>query len=404
MATRTGALPMPTAVWLILVMALLDMMSMGIIMPVLPILIEDLTGSAESAGLWTGIIGSLWAVTQFFCAPFIGALSDRFGRRPVLLLSAAGLTLSWILMALAPSLTLLVAARVIGGMTSASGAAIFAYVADVMPSEGRTRAFGLAGAAISAGFVIGPAVGGALGEWGARFPFWVAAGFSAATFLYGLLILPESLSPDRRSPFSWRSANPAGSLRLIASQTELARLAGSYFLLSFGHRIYTTVFVLYAAHRYGLGLMELGALLAIVGGLDLLIQGVLTGRLAARFGDRAVMIFGFGYGTIGLACMALAPTAELFAAGLLVNSLWGLSEPTVRSLMSARVSEAEQGQLQGAMHSVMSASAMTGPLFFGWIYGLSLHSLPGLTFAIGAAVMLAAAALSYGKSGRSVSR
>ena len=158
------------ALWLILIVALLDMMAMGIVMPVLPVLIEELTGSIRAAGIWTGVIASLWAAMQFFCAPVIGVLSDRFGRRPVILFSTAGLALSWAMMALAPNLWWLLAGRVIGGLTSATAPAIFAYLADITPPQARARAFGLAGAAISAGFVVGPALGGVLGEWGPRIP------------------------------------------------------------------------------------------------------------------------------------------------------------------------------------------------------------------------------------------
>lgn len=383
----------PGAVWLILLMAFLDMMAMGIVLPVLPMLIKELTGSARSAGLWTGIVASIWAVMQFVCAPVIGALSDRFGRRPVILLSTAGLAASWAIMALAPNMEWLIFGRVIGGITSASGTAIFAYMADITPAESRTRAFGLVGAAVSAGFVVGPALGGALGEWDARLPLWVAAGFSAAAFLYGLLILPESLSPERRSPFSWRAANPAGALKLLRSGVELARLAVANFLLTFAHRLYTSVFVLFAAHVYGLGMAEIGMLLAFTGGLDLLIQGALAGRIARRLGDRRTMVLGLTGGGIGLIFMAFAPTVEIFIAGLLVNSIWGVSEPTMRSLMSGQVSAGEQGQLQGAMHCILSLAGMTGPVFFGWVYGLSMDTLPGLCFAIAGLGVLAAAAL-----------
>lgn len=376
---------------MILVTAVLDMMAMGIVMPVLPVLIEDLTGSVRAAGIWTGVIASLWATMQFLCAPVIGALSDRYGRRPVILVSTAGLALDWVLMALAPSLWWLVLGRIIGGVTSASGTAIFAYMADITPAEGRTRAFGLVGAAISAGFVAGPALGGLLGEFGSRTPFWVAAALSGLAFLYGLFVLPESLRPEHRAPFSWARANPVGVLQLLRSQRELAGLAVSTFLLNFAHRVFTSVFVLYAGHRYGLGTLQVGLLLTVAGGLDLIVQGVLVGPVAARLGDRRTMLLGLGGGALGLLAMALAPTGLLFAAALAPNALWGFAEPTLKSLMSARVGESEQGLLQGANHSIASLAGIAGPVFFGWVYGVSILDLPGLSFGLAAAVLVAAA-------------
>lgn len=390
MTAQTGRSRLPV-ISMILVAAVLDMMAMGIVMPVLPVLIEDLTGSLQAAGIWTGLIASLWATMQFFCAPVIGALSDRYGRRPVILVSTAGLALDWVLMALAPSLWWLVVGRIIGGATSASGTAIFAYMADITPAERRTRAFGLVGAAISAGFVAGPALGGVLGEFGPRAPFWVAAGMSSLAFLYGLFVLPESLRPENRAPFSWARANPVGVLRMLGAKRDLTGLTLSSFLLNFAHRIFTSVFVLYAGHRYGLSTLQVGLLLAVSGGLDLIVQGVLVGPIAARLGDRRTMLLGFGSGSVGLLVMALAPSGLVFAAALAPNALWGLAEPTLKSLMSARVSETEQGQLQGAVHSVASLAGIAGPVFFGWVYGMSLLSLPGLSFGIAAAVLLLAA-------------
>ncbi len=391
---------------MILITALLDLMAMGIVMPVLPGLIAELTGSVAAAGLWTGAIASLWAVAQFFAAPVIGALSDRFGRRPVILISTAGLAIDWVVMALAPSLWWLVAGRIVGGITSASGTAIFAYMADITKPEERTRAFGLVGAAISAGFVAGPALGGVLGEFGPRVPFWVAAGLSALAWLYGLVVLKESLPAERRRPFAWRSANPADALGLFRMGSSLrgpdSSLRGpnlslrglgiGFFLLTFSHRIFASVFVLYAGHRHGLSTLEIGALLAASGVLDLVMQGLVVGPAVKRFGDRAVMIFGLVGGAVSMLAMGFAPSGLLFALAIVPNSLWGLAEPTIKSLMSARVAEDEQGRLQGASQSLASLAGIIGPLFFGWIYAATLADAPWLAFAIGALVLVIAAA------------
>jgi DHA1 family tetracycline resistance protein-like MFS transporter len=371
----------------IFVAALLDIMAMGIVMPVLPVLIQDITGSLKAASIWTGLIGSLWAVMQLLCAPVIGALSDRFGRRPVILISTAGLTFDWVLMALAPSLWWLVVGRIIGGVTTATGSTIFAYATDVSSPEERTRAFGLIGAAMSAGFVAGPALGGVLGEFGLRLPFWVAAGLSLCAFFYGLLVLPESLPPDRRMAFSWRRASPLGAMRLLGADRQLAAFSSAMFLISTAGRITTSVFVLYAAQRFGMGTLEIGMLLTGAGVLDLLMQGVLVGPAVRFWGERKTMLIGLAGRSLGVLALGLAPRGWLYAAALIPNSMWGLAEPALRSLMSGRVSESEQGQLQGANHSVASLAGIVGPIFFGWIYALTSTTTPGLAFGVAAAMV-----------------
>src|ERR1700761_1839366 len=214
------------AVAFIFVTILLDMLALGLIMPILPKLVESFVDNdtARAARIF-GVFGTAWALMQFFFSPILGSLSDRFGRRPVVLLSNFGLGLDYVLMALAPSLTWLFVGRVISGITSASISTGFAYIADVTPPERRAAVFGRMGAAFGAGFVLGPAMGGVLGDIDPRLPFWIAAGLSFANFLYGLAILPESLPPERRSPFRWRSANPVGALRLLGSDRVLAGLS-----------------------------------------------------------------------------------------------------------------------------------------------------------------------------------
>jgi DHA1 family tetracycline resistance protein-like MFS transporter len=241
------------------------------------------------------------------------------------------------------------------------------------------------------GFIAGPALGGVLGEWGPRVPFWVASGLSAIAFLYGWFVLPESLPEDRRMPFAWSRANPVGSLRLLRSHPELSGLAVVSLLLYFAHHVFTAVFVLYAQHRYGFGPFEVGLLLALAGLLEMGVQGVLVGRVVKLLGDRRTMVVGFAFGTVGLWMMGAAPTGWLFIAALLPNSLWALAQPTLLSLMTQHVSEREQGQLQGANNSVASIAGVFSPLFFGWVYSVSTGA-PGLSFYI-AALILGLAAL-----------
>ena len=362
------------AIAFILVTAVLDVVAMGIIIPVLPRLIEDFVGSNADAGWINGVFIALWAAMQFVCSPIIGSLSDKFGRRPVILISCAGLALDYVLMALAPNLWWLAAGRIIAGITSSSFTTVFAYMADITAPEKRARAYGLIGAAFSGGFVLGPVLGGFLGELGPRAPFWFAAVLSGVAFLYGLIVLPESLVPEKRMPFSWKRANPVGALILLKRHAELTGLAVVNFLLYFAHHVFSAVFVLYAALRYGWGPVQVGLLLALVGVLDMIVQGVLTGPVSQRLGERRTMVLGLIGGTIGISLMGWAPTGWAFIAAMLPNALWGLAMPTLQALMTRRVGEDEQGQLQGANNSVAAIAGVLSPLFFGWIY---THSTGG---------------------------
>ena len=384
----------------IFVTAVLDIVAMGIIIPVLPGLIEEFVGSNARAGVINGVFVALWAGMQFVASPIIGSLSDQYGRRPVILISCAGLAADYVLMALAPDLWWLALGRIIAGVTSSSFTTIYAYMADITEPEKRARAYGLIGAAFSGGFVLGPVLGGFLGEFGPRVPFWFAAGLSGVAFLYGLFVLPESLPADRRMKFSWARANPVGALVLLRRHTELSGLAVVNFLLYFAHHVFSAVFVLYAALRYGWGPVEVGALLALVGVLDMIVQGVLVGPVVRRFGDRATMVFGLFGGTAGIAAMGWAPTGLMFILAMLPNALWGLAMPTLQSLMTRRVGEDEQGQLQGANMSVASIAGVASPLFFGWVYSISAGEgapvpHPGLAFFLAAAVLLLAALIGW---------
>ena len=405
------------AIGFIFVTAVLDIVAMGIIIPVLPQLIEGFVGSNARAGVINGVFVALWAGMQFVASPIIGSLSDQYGRRPVILLSCAGLAVDYVLMALAPNLWWLAAGRIIAGVTSSSFTTIYAYMADVTAPENRARAYGLIGAAFSGGFVLGPVIGGFLGEIGPRAPFWAAAAMSGVAFLYGLVILPESLAPAKRMKFSWRRANPVGAMVLLGRHPELTGLAGVTFLLHFAHHVFSAVFVLYAQYRYGWGPREVGMLLAMVGLLDMGMQGLVVGPVTKALGDRKTMLLGLVGGAIGIALMGWAPNGWAFVAAMAPNALWGLAMPTLQSLMTRQVSESEQGQLQGATMSVASIAGVASPLFFGWIYSLSvgdgfrpqtawldgrgwgwidgLVHAPGLSFYISALVLLIAGALAW---------
>ncbi|WP_428063040.1 TCR/Tet family MFS transporter [Brevundimonas sp.] len=405
------------AIGFIFVTAVLDIVAMGIIIPVLPQLIEDFVGSNAQAGVINGVFVALWAGMQFVASPIIGSLSDQYGRRPVILLSCAGLAIDYVLMAVAPNLWWLAVGRIVAGVTSSSFTTIYAYMADVTPVEGRAKAYGLIGAAFSGGFVLGPVIGGFLGEISPRAPFWAAALMSGIAFLYGLIILPESLAVEKRMKFSWRRANPVGAMVLLGRHPELTGLAGVTFLLHFAHHVFSAVFVLYAQYRYGWGPREVGLLLAMVGALDMGMQGLVVGPVTKALGDRKTMLLGLVGGTVGIGLMGWAPTGWMFVAAMLPNALWGLAMPTLQSLMTRQVSESEQGQLQGATMSVASIAGVASPLFFGWIYSLSVgggfaplttwldrHGLgvidvvvhaPGLSFYISALVLALAGVIAW---------
>ncbi len=383
----------------IFVTVLLDMMALGVVIPVLPKLVESfLDNDTVAAARWFGLFGTVWALMQFVFSPLFGALSDRFGRRPIILMSNFGLAFDYVLMALAPSLGWLFVGRVISGVTTASVSTAFAYIADVTAPEKRAQAFGLIGAAFGAGFILGPAVGGLLGGIDPRLPFWLAAGFSFANAMYGLFVLPESLPRERRSPFRWQNANPVGSLKLLRSNTGLMGLASVNFISQLAHVVLPSAFVLYAGYRYDWDATMVGITLAIVGACSMVVQAALVGPFVKRFGERRSALFGFACGAVGFAIYGLAPTGYLSWLGIPLQAMWGLSNPSIQSLMSRIVSPTQQGQLQGANTSVASLAQLFGPGIFtltlAWSVGSGVPiALSGAPFLLAAAMLVLAGVL-----------
>jgi DHA1 family tetracycline resistance protein-like MFS transporter len=332
---------------------------------------------------------------QFFFSPILGGLSDRFGRRPVVLLSNFGLALDYVLMALAPSLTWLFVGRVISGITSASISTAFAYIADVTPAEKRAAVFGKVGAAFGAGFILGPALGGLLGGMDPRLPFWLAAGLSFANTVYGLLILPESLPPDRRSPFHWKKANPLGALHLLRSDRVLAGLSVANFFAQLAHVVLPSTFVLYATYRYGWDTTMVGLTLAIVGICAMAVQGAGIGPIVRRFGERRALLLGLGCGAAGFLIFGAAPNGSLFWLGIPVMALWGVAGAAIQGLMTQLVAPDQQGQLQGATTSVQSVSQLVGPFLFTLTFAYFIGAqaplnLPGAPFLLASALLMLA--------------
>ena len=378
--------PRGAAVAFIFVTILLDMMALGVVIPVLPKLIESFVNNdTASAARIFGLFGTAWALMQFLFSPIIGSLSDRFGRRPMVLLSNFGLSADYMLMALAPSLSWLFVGRLISGITSASISTSFAYIADVTPPEQRAAYFGKIGVAFGAGFILGPALGGLLGDMSPRLPFWVAAGLSLANALYGLFILPESLPRERRAPFHWKSANPVGMLKLLGSNRILAGLQTANFFSQLAHVVLPSTFVLYATYRYGWDVRMVGLTLAIVGLASMVVQGVAIGPIVKRLGEPKALLLGFVFGAIGFFIYGAAPTGLWFCAGIPVMALWGVSGAATQALMTQQVAADQQGQLQGATSSVQSISQMLGPFLFTLIFAFFIgdHAplkLPGAPF------------------------
>jgi DHA1 family tetracycline resistance protein-like MFS transporter len=393
--------PHRAALAFIFVTIVLDMLALGMIAPVLPKLVERFVGgdTAHAAEIY-GLFGTVWALMQFFFSPVLGALSDRFGRRTVILLSNFGLGLDYILMALAPTLAWLFVGRVIAGITAASISTAHAYIADVTPPERRAASYGMLGAAFGMGFILGPALGGVLGAIEPRLPFWVAAGFSLVNAMYGLFVLPESLAPEKRGAFSWRRANPIGALTLLRSHPELFGLATANFLVNLSHVVFPSVFVLYGGYRYGWNESTVGLTMALFGISSMIVQAGLVGPVVKRFGERRALLIGLVCAAAGMTIFALAATGRVFWIGILVMALGGFAGPATQSLMTRRVAPSEQGQLQGANSSIMGIANLVGPSLFTLTFAYAIGpgrawNLAGAPFLLAALFLLASAVLAW---------
>jgi MFS transporter, DHA1 family, tetracycline resistance protein len=381
-----------------LVMVVFDMLAFGIIAPVLPDLIRSFEGGdfARASSI-TGYFGFAWATMQFIFSPILGAWSDRFGRRPVILISCFGLAIDYVIMALAPSLRWLFLGRLISGITTSNIATAFAYVTDVTPPEKRAKPFGLISAAFGLGFVIGPAVGGWLGNRNLRFPFWAAAVLSFGNALYGYFVLPESLPPEKRAKSAWHMANPMGALRLLRSSTELAGLAVVMTLYYLAHNSLPSMWALYTEYRYAWSRKDVGNSLALVGVCAAVVSGVLVGPFVKRFGERRSVISGLLFGTMGFAGFALAARGWVLLAVIPFIALWGIAAPAMQSLMARHVDPSSQGKLQGAINSLRAITGMAGPVLFTQVFAVAISPryglhLPGAPYYL-AALLLGASLL-----------
>jgi DHA1 family tetracycline resistance protein-like MFS transporter len=384
------------AVGFIFVTALIDVTALGIMIPVLPLLVKQMVGGDTAHASEINVLfATTFGLMQFFCAPIIGLLSDRFGRRPVLLASNFGIGVDFLFMAFAPGIRWLYVGRVINGATAASFSTANAYIADITAPENRAKAFGMMGAAFGLGFTFGPSLGGFLAEIDLRLPFLVCAALALLNWLYGFFILPESLPPERRvKTLDWRRANPLGSLKLLRSQADLLGLAGVGFLFQVAHVALPVIFVLYLNERYGWGPGEVGLSMLATGVSNIIVQAVLIGPVVKKIGERGALLLGLFSGMVGFAIFGLAPTGWLYLAGVPIFALMGFTGPGLQGLMTRRVGPSEQGQLQGANGAIMGIAGIIGPALFGLSYAWALRhkevlGLPGLPILIASALMAA---------------
>lgn len=387
------------AVVFIFITVVIDVLGFGLIIPVLPKLVQQFMGgdAAEGATVF-GVFGTVWALMQFIFSPLLGAVSDRFGRRPVILISCFGLGIDYVVMALAPNIGWLLFGRIASGICASSFTTAGAYIADVTPPEKRATAYGLIGAAFGVGFVLGPALGGVLGDIDPRLPFWSAAGLALVNATYGVFVLPESLPRDKRDAFHWSKANPVGSLKLLRSHPDLLGLASVNLFFQLAHVVNPSMFVLYTSYRYGWNTKTVGLTLMAVGVLSIVVQAGLVKPAVHRLGERGSLYAGLVCGTLGFAGFALAPSPIWLWAALPVFSLMGLFGPGLQSLMSQRVAPHEQGKLQGANGSITSIAGLIGPSVFTLSFAHFIArdrtwTLPGAPFFIAAGLVLVALVL-----------
>lgn len=387
------------AMWFILVTLLIDVAGLGLIIPVMPKLITHLTGGSMSdAARWGGWMTFAYAGMQFFCAPVMGALSDRFGRRPVLLASLFGFGLDYLFMAFAPTVGWLFVGRLIAGVMGASFTTGAAYIADVSPPEKRAQNFGMIGAVFGLGFIIGPLAGGLLGQYGARVPFIAAASLALVNWLFGFFVLPESLKPEHRRAIYWKRANPVGSVANLRRYPVVFGLIASLVLVQIAAHAVQSNWSYYTIEKFHWTERTVGASLAVVGLAVAIVQGGLIRTVIPRFGQQRSVYVGLMFYSVGFFLYAFATSTWMMFAFTAIYCMGGIAGPAIQGLISGQVPPNEQGQLQGALTSMMSVTSIIGPLLmanvFAWFSGpRAPFYFPGAALALGGVLTLVSAAL-----------
>jgi DHA1 family tetracycline resistance protein-like MFS transporter len=394
-----AALPRKPALGFIFVTLVLIMLGVGIIIPVLPALVTQFNGgnisaSSESYGWLVGIFGAM----QFIASPILGSLSDRFGRRKVILVALAGTAVDYMIMGWAPTMGWLFVGRTISGITAGALATCNAYVADVTPPEKRAQGYGLVGAAIGLGFIIGPSIGGLLGNQNPRLPFFVAAGCVAVNALYGVFVLPESLLPENRRDFSWKRANPVGSLMALRRFRGVLDLAWMYFIFAFCQAMLQTVWALYTTYRFRWTPRDVGISLTFVGVMAVIVQGGLVKRIISWTGERKGLVAGLLISAAAMAGYGSATQGWMMYVIMLFGGLGGISGPAAQALITRHVPPTEYGSVQGALSGLSSLTYVFAPVLAAWSFGSCISAgarwhVPGIAFYEAAVLMLVALAL-----------
>jgi DHA1 family tetracycline resistance protein-like MFS transporter len=390
------------AIGFIFVTLFVDTMGFGIIIPVLPNLIAQLKSiPVNVASTYGGLLLTVFAIMQFFCAPIIGNLSDRYGRRPILLLSLFGFGIDYIILALAPTFGWLFVGRAIAGITGASFTTASAYIADLSTDETtRAKNFGMVGAAFGLGFIIGPSLGSLLAIWGVRAPFYGAAGLCLLNCIYGYFVLPESLSKENRRPFEWRRANPFGSLQFLIKHPEIGRLSFSFFLIYLAAQSVQSTWNYFTEFRFGWGPGMIGVSLSVVGVLIAGVQAGLTRVINPKIGNERSIYLGLCLYTLGLVLFAFATKGWMMFVFLVPYCLGGICGPSLQAVISKHIGPTQQGELQGALTSLMSLTTIFGPLMMNGVFAYFTSNkapfyFPGIHFLIGAACMLMSVLIAF---------
>lgn len=380
---------------------LIDVTGLGIIIPVLPKLIQELIhGDVSMASRYGGWLTFAYAIMQFLFSPFLGNLSDKYGRRPVLLFSLFGFGLDYVFLSFAPTIGWLFVGRIIAGITGASFTTATAYIADISAPEDRAKNFGLVGAAFGLGFIIGPVIGGLLGQYGSRIPFMAAAGLTFMNLLYGFLVLPESLPVENRRKFEWKRANPLGAFKQLKKYPAVAALAISFFLVYMAGQAVQSVWSFFGIERFKWSPKLIGISLGAVGFLVGLVQGVLIRYINPKIGNTKSIYIGFGMYALGLVLFACATEGWMMFIFLIPYCLGGISGPALQSIITGHVPANEQGELQGALTSLISATSIISPVVMTSLFSYftakstSIY-FPGAPFVLGAVLMVAAGIVAY---------
>ncbi|WP_300059460.1 TCR/Tet family MFS transporter [uncultured Roseobacter sp.] len=385
---------MRPAVLFILITVMLDSMGIGLIIPVMPDLIQEVRGAdLSTAALWGGVLSTAFAVMQFLFGPVIGGLSDRFGRRPVLLISLVVMALDYLVMAVAGSIVLLLIGRIVGGMTAATQSTANAYMADISKPEDRAANFGLVGAAFGLGFVLGPLLGGLLGEFGTRAPFYAAAGLAALNALFGYIVLKETVTDEIRRPFQWARANPWGSFRQLGRLPGIGPLLVVFFLYQVAFMVYPAIWSYFVKERFGWEPATIGLSLALFGIMMAVVQGGLIRPVLRLLGERGTVIYGHLFDTAAFLALALVTSGTIALILTPLAALAAVITPALQGIMSKAVGRDAQGELQGALTSIMALAMIISPLMMTGTFAAFTDAdapayFPGAPFLLSAGLIL----------------